>query len=122
MNRMMGKIGKGNEKATPFFKEVYRAVSQIPKGRVATYGDISQALGVTGGARAIGRAMATNQDVRSVPCHRVVRGDGHVGGYTYGFMKKISLLQQEGVSIDILRRQIKDIESVRFTQFRAKRG
>jgi methylated-DNA-[protein]-cysteine S-methyltransferase len=120
MKKLEGKIGKGNEKAPVFFQEAYKAASQIPKGRVATYGDIAVALGISGGARAVGRAMALNHDTRTVPCHRVIRGDGHVGGYAKGFLAKIAILQKEGVTIDSYRRKVKDFETVRFKKFKKK--
>jgi len=120
MKRIEGRIGKGNEKASVFFQKAYRVVSQIPKGRVATYGDIASALGISGGARAVGRAMSMNQDTRTVPCHRVVRSDGHVGGYAKGFLAKMALLKKEGVSVDDFNRKIIDFETVRFKKFRKK--
>ena len=121
MRKLSGKVGKGNEKSGVFHQEAYKAASQIPKGRVATYGDIASALGISGGARAVGRAMAENRDTRTVPCHRVVKGDGQVGEYGKGTPKKITILRKEGVAVDKLTGKIKDFQSMRFKAFRTKR-
>ena len=121
MRKMRGSVGKRNEKASAFYKEAYRAASQIPKGWVATYGDIAKAVGVPGGARAIGMAMANNRDTKTVPCHRVVKGDGEVGGYAGGTKKKIALLRIEGVNVNSSRRKIQDFNRVRFTSFKTEK-
>ncbi len=121
MRKLSGKVGKGNEKSAVFHQEAYKAVSQIPKGRIATYGDIASALGISGGARAVGRAMAENRDTRTVPCHRVVKGDGQVGGYGKGTPKKITMLRMEGVDVNLGSGKIKEFERVRFRAFRTKR-
>ena len=110
----------GNVEATPLFQEIYRAVSQVPRGRVATYGDVALAVGAPRAARAVGTAMARNQDVGVVPCHRVVRSDGSVGGYGgggEGVRKKIALLRREGVSVS-REGKIRDFERLRFTSFK----
>lgn len=120
MRQMTGKVGEGNEKSGSFFQEVYRAVSQIPRGRVSTYGDIAKAIGVSGGARAVGLAMAKNKDIRTVPCHRVVLGDGRVGGYSGGTIKKISMLGREGLKVSTATRTIQDFQRVKFRSFRTK--
>lgn len=61
---------------TRFAEKVYSAVSRIPEGRVATYGQIAAAIGVPGGARAVGNALHINPFAPVVPCHRVVAADG----------------------------------------------
>lgn len=57
---------------------VHAFVRTVPAGRVVTYADVALEVGCPGGARAVGRIMAQTTD-RSVPCHRVVRSDGHIG-------------------------------------------
>ena len=83
-----------------FQEEVLKLVKQIPKGKLMTYGEIARELtGSVRAARAVGQAVATNPYPVVVPCHRVVRSDGDVGGYSLGVEKKIRLLSAEGVEI-----------------------
>lgn len=83
-----------------FYESVYRVVSQIPKGKVATYGQIARLAGNAKAYRAVGMAMKMNPDMKLVPCHRVVGSDGAMHGYTAGdgITTKITLLKKEGVS------------------------
>lgn len=83
---------------TPFEKKVYRAVKKIPRGKVAAYAYIAQAVGLPGAARAVGNALNKNP-YRRIPCHRVIRTDGRVGGFARGTKEKIKLLRREGVGI-----------------------
>jgi methylated-DNA-[protein]-cysteine S-methyltransferase len=83
-----------------FQEEVLKLVKQIPKGKLMTYGEIARELtGSVRAARAVGQAVATNPYPVVVPCHRVVRSDGGIGGYSSGVEKKIRLLSAEGVEI-----------------------
>lgn len=78
---------------------MYEVVRKIPKGRVATYEDIARALRKPRAARAVGNAL--NRNVFSnVPCHRVIRSNGDVGGYAWGSPDKAAMLRNEGVKID----------------------
>ena len=61
---------------TIFAEKVYATVKRIPKGRVATYGQIAEIIGQPGGARAVGNALHRNPYAPVVPCHRVVAADG----------------------------------------------
>lgn len=83
---------------TIFQKRVYKIVGRIPKGKVLAYGEVARLAGRPQAARAIGNLMHRNP-FKHVPCHRVIRADGTVGGYAKGTNKKIKLLQQEGVVI-----------------------
>ncbi len=74
-------------------------MKKIPRGRVATYGQIAYALGAPGAARAVGNALNKNP-FRDVPCHRVVRSDGAIGGYARGAAAKIARLRHEGVIVE----------------------
>jgi methylated-DNA-[protein]-cysteine S-methyltransferase len=67
---------------------------------VSTYGRIAAHLGIPGGARAVGNALATNPFPIVIPCHRAIRSDGTLGGYQGGLAMKRALLEQEGVTID----------------------
>jgi len=80
-----------------FRQRVLEEVHRIPRGRVATYGMIARALGSPGATRAVGRACAGNPIPLLVPCHRVVRSDGILGGYAGGAALKRLLLEWEGV-------------------------
>jgi len=84
----------------PFFREVYRAAFRIPHGAVSTYGALAKAAGSPGASRAVGQAMAKNPLPIVIPCHRVVRGDRHLGGFAGGLEQKRALLQMEGVKVN----------------------
>lgn len=79
-----------------FTERVYAAVKKIPAGRVSTYKEVASALGVTGACRAVGNALNKNRSP-SVPCHRVVKSDGLLGGFARGAQAKKRLLEREGV-------------------------
>jgi O-6-methylguanine DNA methyltransferase len=82
---------------TAFAQRVYTVVARIPRGYVMTYGQVAKRAGRPGAARAVGTALAHNRDSR-VPCHRVIRNDGSMGGYAFGGPnKKRALLRTEGV-------------------------
>ena len=81
-----------------FSAQCYQLVSKIPKGKISTYKEIGLTLN-TKAYRSIGRIMAKNPHLIDVPCHRVVKTDGYIGGYALGMMKKIELLQDEGLII-----------------------
>lgn len=83
-----------------FQADVLNLVKQIPKGRVTTYGELARALtGSVHAARAVGQAVAKNPTPVTIPCHRVVRSDGAVGGYKLGVAAKTELLNEEGLTI-----------------------
>ena len=82
-------------RATAFQRRVWEHLRTIPYGETRTYQQIATELGRPGGARAVGRACATNPVALAVPCHRVVRGDGGLGGYRWGAERKAALLAQE---------------------------
>ena len=80
---------------TEFEKKVYEVVKKIPRGKVLTYKQVALKLGNIGLARAVGNALNKNRDSK-VPCHRVIRSDGKLGGYNRGLKKKALLLKKEG--------------------------
>src|SRR6185369_4830157 len=83
-----------------FTKKVLAAVRKIPKGHVLTYKQVAAKAGKPKASRAVGTIMNHyNVNVTGIPCHRVVRSDGMIGGYIAGTKKKIALLQKEGVAI-----------------------
>jgi methylated-DNA-[protein]-cysteine S-methyltransferase len=77
--------------------DVYDIVAQIPEGKVTTYGDIARALGHPGASRRIGRILNRNPNPVTIPCHRVIKSDGKLGGYVFGTIKKKELLKKEGL-------------------------
>ncbi|KND50494.1 MAG: methylated-DNA--[protein]-cysteine S-methyltransferase [Parcubacteria bacterium C7867-007] len=91
----MKNVPKSNFQST-----VYSVVASIPRGSVATYGQIAELAGRPGAARAVGTCMRNNKDTHTVPCHRVVASNGTLAGYAYGdgLSTKKKLLQKEGVS------------------------
>ncbi len=99
---------------------IFEAAAQIPKGMVSTYGDIAKALGDVKASRAVGTVLASNfSRPFTVPCHRIVYGDGRTGwyaGHGKGAEKKISLLRSEGVKI--ADGQVEDFERARFKAFK----
>ncbi|MBI5493131.1 MAG: methylated-DNA--[protein]-cysteine S-methyltransferase [Deltaproteobacteria bacterium] len=83
---------------SPFQKKVWEAIRSIPWGSVKSYGWIAGQIGKPHGARAVGNACGANPAPVIVPCHRVVKGDGGLGGYTGGVGIKKALLAVEGNS------------------------
>lgn len=86
-----------------FSQKVYRLLQKVPKGRVTTYKILAEKLG-SKAYRAVGSALKNNPYVPEVPCHRVVRSDGRVGGFmgkTSGWeiSRKIEMLNKEGVGV-----------------------
>jgi len=81
-----------------FQEKVYEIVKKIPKGEVLTYKEVAIFSGKPKAWRAVGNFLNKNRD-KKVPCHRVIRSNGRVGGYNRGIRKKISLLKEEGVII-----------------------
>ena len=81
-----------------FSERCYEILCRVPKGKVTTYAAIAEALN-TKAYRAVGQAMSRNPNAPRVPCHRVVRSDGMLGGYAFGLKKKIALLSAEGVTV-----------------------
>ena len=72
---------------------------QIPRGETKSYGEVAKAIGYLGAARAVGTVMKNNYDP-TVPCHRVIRSDGKLGGYNRGGpAKKRALLKAEGALV-----------------------
>lgn len=82
-------------RGTAFQCRVWQELLRIPYGSTRTYGEIARAIGQPGAARAVGHACGTNPVPLVIPCHRVVRGSGHLGGYGLGIERKRALLEQE---------------------------
>jgi AraC family transcriptional regulator of adaptative response/methylated-DNA-[protein]-cysteine methyltransferase len=82
-------------RATAFQWNVWRLLTQIPRGETRSYGDVAKTLGRPTAARAVARACASNPVALIIPCHRVVAGDGGLGGYRWGVERKRTILDRE---------------------------
>ena len=80
-------------------KLVYKKLAEVPPGKITTYMELAKAVGIKNGQRAIGQIMKKNPYPVIIPCHRVVKSDGKVGGYAYGYKVKANMLQKEGIKI-----------------------
>lgn len=87
------------EKITEFQKLVYAQAKKIPRGKVSTYADIAKSIGRPKSARAVGNALHKNPFAPIVPCHRVVKSDGSLGGFASGENEKIIILKKEKVEV-----------------------
>ncbi|MCX6706697.1 MAG: MGMT family protein [Candidatus Woesearchaeota archaeon] len=84
--------------AKSFDEKVWNLTAKIPKGKVTTYRLIARKLGTTA-YRAVGNALNRNPHAPRVPCHRVVKSNGEVGGFAQGTRQKIKMLRKEGIKI-----------------------
>ena len=82
-------------RGTAFQWRVWRALTKIPRGETRSYTQVAEAIGRPSAVRAVAHACATNNLALVVPCHRVLRTDGHLGGYRWGLDVKKALLQKE---------------------------
>jgi len=83
-------------RATAFQRRVWEELQKIPYGATRSYGEVAAAIGQPTAFRAVARACATNPVALVVPCHRVVREGGALGGYRWGIERKRELLDREG--------------------------
>ena len=83
-------------RGTAFQRRVWEALRRIPRGETRTYSEVAQEIGQPSATRAVANACAKNPTPIVVPCHRVVRTDGGLGGYALGIERKKKLLKQEG--------------------------
>jgi methylated-DNA-[protein]-cysteine S-methyltransferase len=91
---------KSIKNLTEFEKKVLAQAKKIPHGKVATYGEVARAIGHPRAARAVGNALNKNPWPIKIPCHRVIKSDGEIGGYVSGKNNKMKLLCKEGVVIN----------------------
>jgi methylated-DNA-[protein]-cysteine S-methyltransferase len=89
---------------SPFERAVLAKTLEIPAGEVRPYGWVAREIGRPRAVRAVGSALGRNPVPVLIPCHRVVRSDGHLGNYGLGVPMKRALLRAEGVDIDRLER------------------
>lgn len=81
----------------PSFKQkVLKIVCEIPRGKVLTYKEVARRAGNSRAYRAVGNILNKNFNPK-IPCHRVIRSDGRIGGYNRGTKNKLILLKKEGI-------------------------
>jgi AraC family transcriptional regulator, regulatory protein of adaptative response / methylated-DNA-[protein]-cysteine methyltransferase len=80
---------------TDFQYQVWQTLLSIPAGKQTSYGEIARKLGQPGGSRAVGKAVGSNPVAMLIPCHRVLRADGALGGYRWGIERKKAILRKE---------------------------
>jgi methylated-DNA-[protein]-cysteine S-methyltransferase len=78
---------------------VYKKLTEVPEGMVTSYSELAKAVGLKNGQRAIGQIMKKNPYPVIIPCHRVVKADGMIGGFFYGDKVKTKMLKKEGIKI-----------------------
>jgi AraC family transcriptional regulator of adaptative response/methylated-DNA-[protein]-cysteine methyltransferase len=83
-------------RGSPFELRVWRALQEIPAGSTETYAAVARRIGAPQCAKEVGEACAANLLAAAIPCHRVVRKDGGLGGYRWGVERKRALLRREG--------------------------
>ena len=82
-------------RGTAFQMQVWNYLLRIPAGELRSYTEVAQAIGRPAAVRAVASACAKNRIAIIVPCHRVIRGDGGLGGYRWGLARKRTLIEQE---------------------------
>lgn len=102
-------------KLTKFHRKVYNLVCKIPKGKVTTYKILAQAIGKPKNWREIGYLLSQNPFPQQVPCYKVVKSNGEIGGYNGGKLLKKKLLQKDGLKI--YNNKIKDFKKHLFRNF-----
>ncbi|BCX48230.1 bifunctional DNA-binding transcriptional regulator/O6-methylguanine-DNA methyltransferase Ada [Haloferula helveola] len=84
-------------RATPFQLQVWRALLRVPSGRLVSYGELSADVGRPKAARAVGTAVGSNRISYLIPCHRVIRETGALGGYRWGTIRKRAMIARESL-------------------------
>ncbi|WP_020674894.1 methylated-DNA--[protein]-cysteine S-methyltransferase [Geopsychrobacter electrodiphilus] len=87
-------------KGTNFQLQVWQALLRIPPGQITSYGKLARGMGAPNSSRAVGSAIGANPIAWLIPCHRVLRSDGLVGGYRWGEERKLAILGQEFARAD----------------------
>jgi methylated-DNA-[protein]-cysteine S-methyltransferase len=97
----MSKINIEKLKGTAFQKKVWKALLEIPKGKTITYKELAKKINKPKAIRAVANAVGANPLIIKIPCHRVIRSDGSLGGYSGkgGVKTKRLLLEKEGIKL-----------------------
>ena len=91
----MGRNVRATKMITKFQEKVYNIVKKIPKGKILSYKEVAKLAGSPRASRAVGNALNRNP-FKEVPCHRVIKSDGTLGGYAKGAKEKARILKKEG--------------------------
>ena len=82
--------------------KVWEALLAIPPAALASYGDVAGSIGHSDASRAVAGAIGANPVAVLIPCHRVIRASGHLGGYAWGLARKRALIGREAASRDLM--------------------
>ena len=98
INSLPARIKTQMKSYPAFYQKVWMACHSIPSGTTRTYQWIAKEIGHPKAARAVGMALKVNPFAPAIPCHRVIRSDGKMGGYSGrgGINRKLKMLQEEG--------------------------
>ena len=102
---VLSNFGQGKIMVTEFEKKVYLAVSKIPKGEVRSYKWVAKQTGNPKAYRAVGSTLNKNPYAPAVPCHRIIKSDGSIGGFAKGITLKKRLLKKEGAILHCIQDQ-----------------
>ena len=105
------KLSPSKKALTVLEKKVLAVVKKIPQGKITTYKFLARAVGRPKAVRVVANALRKNPNLIKVPCHRVVRSNGEVGGYRLGLTKKLLLLKKEGIKFNT-KNQVKNLKRV----------
>ena len=99
---------------TAFQSECYQALEKVPPGKVISYAGLAEMIGRPKAHRAVGSAMNKNPFAPKVPCHRVVKSNGDIGGFADDINVKIKRLHKEGV--EVLDNKVVNFKSILFSE------
>ena len=94
-------------------KKIYKKLLTVPHGKITTYNELSKSIGLENGQRLVGQIMKKNPLPAIIPCHRVIKSNGDIGGYLFGIDIKKNMLRKEGICIT--KNKIDNFEEVFFT-------
>ena len=94
-------------------EKIYKKLLTVPHGKITTYNELSKSIGLENGQRLVGQIMKKNPLPVIIPCHRVIKSNGDIGGYLFGIDIKKNMLRKEGICIT--KNKIDNFEEVFFT-------
>ena len=80
-------------------EKIYKKLLTVPHGKITTYNELSKSIGLENGQRLVGQIMKKNPLPAIIPCHRVIKSNGDIGGYLFGIDIKKNMLTKEGICI-----------------------
>ena len=93
--------------------KIYKKLLTVPQGKITTYKELSKSVGLENGQRLVGQIMKKNPFPVIIPCHRVIKSNGDIGGYLFGIDIKKNMLRKEGICI--IKNKIDNFKDVFFT-------